>query len=178
MAVGFATDAQQRCDQQVVGLPRRILADSLGFGLFSRVGSEGTSVFFSVAGRIHDAPVVSCRMKRRITANTQPTRTATGKTYRIAGMPMRNISIHPMVKIAPAIPPPIRSFALLICGVGVSSFIVRLLTTSIPPFPPPLAIRSVGKSRPTALLEHDPKCWGIGGGTGVRSQMELRHLEP
>jgi hypothetical protein len=110
-----------------VDLPRRIIIGRPGFALSSRGGSERTSVFFSVAASIHDTPGVSCRAKRRISAMPQPTRTAAGKTYRIAGMPMRNISILPMAKIAPAIPPPTRSLALLICGREVSSDMGHLL---------------------------------------------------
>jgi len=36
---------------------------------------------------------------------------------------MRNIAMLPKAKIAPAIPPPTATFAMLICGVRVSSFI-------------------------------------------------------
>jgi hypothetical protein len=78
---------------------------------------------FFVAERIQGAPVVSCRMKCRKTATPQPKTTAAGNTYRIAGMPMRNIAMLPKAKIAPAIPPPTATFAMLICGVRVSSFI-------------------------------------------------------
>jgi hypothetical protein len=113
-----------------VDLPRRTIIDRPGFALSSRCGSEGTSVFFSAAASIHDAPSVSCRAKRRRSAMPQPIRTAAGKTYRIAGMPMRNISILPIVKIAPAIPPPTRSLALLICGRQVSSGMGHLLPRS------------------------------------------------
>jgi len=62
-------------DQPVVGLARKIIIDRSEFGSSSRFGSERTSAFFSVAESIHGAPGVSCRMKRRISATPQPSRT-------------------------------------------------------------------------------------------------------
>ena len=52
-----------KANQQVPRMPRRALMNGRGFDLFSCLGSEETSVFFSVAESIHDAPGVSCRMK-------------------------------------------------------------------------------------------------------------------
>jgi hypothetical protein len=57
--------------------------------------------------------------------------TAAGNTYRIAGMPMRKIAMLPKAKIAPAMPPPNAIFAMLICGVRVSSFIAAPSGTNL-----------------------------------------------
>ncbi len=46
--------------------------------------------------------------------------------YRRMGMPMRNISIVPTVKTAPAISPPTRNFDALICGLWFPSLILHL----------------------------------------------------
>jgi hypothetical protein len=46
---------------------------------------------------------------------------APGNIYHSMGSPVRNINMLPMVKIAPAMPPPTAIFAELICGRGVSS---------------------------------------------------------
>ena len=44
---------------------------------------------------------------------------------------MRNISIVPIAKIAPAIPPPTASFDMLICGLEVSSLMEHLYYQAI-----------------------------------------------
>jgi hypothetical protein len=53
-------------------------------------------------------------MKWITSATAQPKRTAAGNTYRITGMPIRKISMLPMAKIAPAMPPPTGIFDKLI----------------------------------------------------------------
>ena len=47
--------------------------------------------------------------------------------YRSTGIPVRNITVLPTAKIAPAMPPPTVIFDMLICGRSVSSRIVHLL---------------------------------------------------
>jgi hypothetical protein len=62
---------------------------------------------------------------------------AAGNIYRSTGMPMRNIIVLTTAKIAPAMPPLTGIFAMLICGLRVSSLMLHLLALSYHKFTPP-----------------------------------------
>ncbi len=68
-------------------------------------------------------------MNRRTGAIPPPKMIAATKKYRILGTPTRKISILPSANKAPAMPVPPGIFETLICGFGVPSLILHLLSS-------------------------------------------------